>query len=121
MISEIAFDRLSHLRAFPYDRLKIYTIVSIVRIEFNSIHCLSKWSRVSQSSGSFAIVRVAFQYDRFDRLNIIWDDWDDRDNHMETGFSSSIEMKYSKDVFKPDVFKAVQSTHCTCFITAVRL
>ena len=37
------------------------------------------------SSGSFAIVRVAFPYDRFaDRLNIIWDDWDDPDDHVET-------------------------------------
>ena len=39
MISGIAFDRfdrLSRLRAFPYDRFKIYTIVPIVRIELNS-------------------------------------------------------------------------------------
>ena len=36
---------------------------------------------------SFAIVCVAFPYDRPDRLNIFWDDWDDRDDpddHMET-------------------------------------
>ena len=62
MTSGIAFDlpdRLSRLRAFPYDR-------------FNA---------------SFAIVWVAFPYDRPDRLNIFWDDWDDRndpDDHMET-------------------------------------
>ena len=40
MISGIAFDRpdrLSNLRAFPYDRFKIYTIIPIVRIELNSI------------------------------------------------------------------------------------
>ena len=40
MISGIAFDRpdrLSRLRAFPCDRLKIYTIIPIVRIELNSI------------------------------------------------------------------------------------
>ena len=36
---------------------------------------LSKRSRSSQSSGSFAIVWVAFPYDRPDRLNIFWDDW----------------------------------------------
>ena len=27
MISGVAFDRLSRLRAFPYDHFKIYTIV----------------------------------------------------------------------------------------------
>ena len=39
MTSGIAFDRpdrLSRLRAFLYDRYKIYTIVPIVRIELNS-------------------------------------------------------------------------------------
>ena len=38
MISGIAFDRfdlLSLLRAFPFDRFKIYTIVPIVRIELS--------------------------------------------------------------------------------------
>ena len=88
MTSGIAFDRpdrlrtsLSRLRAFPYDRFKIYMIVPIVRIELNS----------SQSSGSFAIAWVAFPYDRSDRLNIFWGDWDDRDdldNHMETKLNS---------------------------------
>ena len=37
MISGIAFDRpdrLSHLRAFPYDRFKIYTIVRPDRTQF---------------------------------------------------------------------------------------
>ena len=37
MISGIAFDchdRLSRLKAFPYDRFKIYTIVPIVRVAF---------------------------------------------------------------------------------------
>ena len=83
MTSGIAFDRpdrLSRLRAFPCDRFKIYTIIPIVRE--NST--LSKRSRSSQSSGSFAIVWVAFPYDRPDRLNIFWDDWDDPDDHMET-------------------------------------
>ena len=40
MISGIAFDlpdRLSRLRAFPYDRFKIY---AIVRIELNSIQAI---------------------------------------------------------------------------------
>ena len=48
---------------------------------------LSKRSKSFQSSGSFAIVWVAFPYDRPDRLNIFGDDWDDRDDpddHMET-------------------------------------
>ena len=43
MTSGIAFDRpdrLSPLRAFPYDRFKIYMIVLIVRIELNSIQVI---------------------------------------------------------------------------------
>ena len=43
MISGIAFNRpdhLSRLRAFPYDRFKIYTIVLIVRIELISIQVI---------------------------------------------------------------------------------
>ena len=43
MTSGIAFDRsdrLSLLRAFPYDRFKIYMIVPIVRIELNSIQAI---------------------------------------------------------------------------------
>ena len=43
MIPGIAFhrpDRLSRLRAFPYDRFKIYMIVPIVRIELNSIQAI---------------------------------------------------------------------------------
>ena len=43
MSSGIAFDRpdrLSRLRAFPYDRFKIYKIVPIVRIELNSIQAI---------------------------------------------------------------------------------
>ena len=43
MISGIAFDssdRLSPLRAFPYDHFKIYTIIPIVRIELNSIQAI---------------------------------------------------------------------------------
>ena len=68
MTSGMAFDHpncVSRLRAFPYDRFKIYMIVLIVQIELNSIQ-----ARSSQSSGSFAIVWVAFPYDRPDRLNI---------------------------------------------------
>lgn len=60
MISGIAFnrpDRPSRLRAFPYDRLKIYTIVPIIRIELNSIHArdrgrLSRPGRLRSSSVS---------------------------------------------------------------------
>ena len=43
MSSGIAFDRpdrLSRLRAFSYDRFKIYTIIPIVRIELNSIQAI---------------------------------------------------------------------------------
>ena len=43
MTSGIAFDRpdrLSGLRAFPYNRFKIYMIVPIVRIELNSIQAI---------------------------------------------------------------------------------
>ena len=85
MTSGIAFDRpdrLSRLRAFPYDRLKIYMIVPIFRIELKLYP--SNRGRLAQSSGSFAIVCVAFPYDRPDRLDIFWDDWNDLDDHMET-------------------------------------
>ena len=58
MTSGIAFDRpdrLSRLRAFPYDRFKIYMIIAIVRIELNSIQAIEVVS----------VVRVVC-----DRLNI---------------------------------------------------
>ena len=80
MASGIAFDRpyrLSRLRAFPYDRFKIYTIAG-----------------------------VAFPYDRPDRLNNFWDDWDDQDDpddHMETSVSPSDNWQ-QKNEFTPDVF-----------------
>ena len=57
MISGIAFDHLSRLRMFPYDRFKVYRIVTIVRIELNSIQAIEVVS----------VVRLAFPYDR---LNI---------------------------------------------------
>ena len=59
MTSGIAFDRsdrLSPLRAFPYNRFKIYMIVPIVRIELNSIQAIEVVS----------VVRVVC-----DRLHII--------------------------------------------------
>ena len=43
MTSGIAFDRpdrLGRLRAFPYDRFKIYMIVPTVRIELNSTQAI---------------------------------------------------------------------------------
>ena len=43
MTSGMAFDhsdRVSRLRAFPYDRFEIYMIVLIVRIELNSIRAI---------------------------------------------------------------------------------
>ena len=40
MTSGIAFDRLSRLRVFPYDRFKIYMIVPILQIELNSIQAI---------------------------------------------------------------------------------
>jgi len=57
MISAIAFDRpdrLSPLRAFPYDRFKIYSIVPIVRIELNSIQAIEVDS-VGHRPGSVSI------------------------------------------------------------------
>ena len=59
MTSGIAFDRsdrLSPLKAFPYNRFKIYMIVPIVRIELNSIQAIEVVS----------VVRVVC-----DRLHII--------------------------------------------------
>ena len=72
MTSGIAFDRPGRLRAFPYDRFKIYMIVPIVRIELNSIQAIEVVS----------VVRVVC--DRPDRLNIFWDDWDNRDTRLKT-------------------------------------
>ena len=83
MISGIAFnrpDRPSRLRAFPYDRLKIYTIVPIIRIELNSIQGIEFVSAVR-----VVCDRVAFPYDIFDRLNVNWDDRDDRDDPDDHG------------------------------------
>ena len=59
--SGIAFDRpdlLSSLRAFPYDRFKIYKIIPIVRIELNSIQAIEVVS----------VVRVV--WDRLDSVSI---------------------------------------------------
>ena len=71
MTSGIAFDhpnRLSRLRAFPYDRFKIYTIVLIVRIELNSIQAIKvvsvvrvvcdRLSRVSSRSSEHFLTRL---------------------------------------------------------------
>ena len=70
-------DRLNRLRAFPYDRFKMYTVVPIVRIELNSI----------QATEVVSVVRVVwdrsgsrFLSDRPNRLNITWHDWDHRDD-----------------------------------------
>ena len=70
-------DRVNRLRAFPHDRFNIYTLVPIVRIELNSI----------QATEVVSVVRVVwdrsgsrFLSDHPDRLNIIWHDWDDRDD-----------------------------------------
>ena len=84
MTSGIAFDRpdrLSRLRAFPYDRFKMYIHERPDRPDRTQLYPCKR-SRSSQSSGSFVIVWVAFPYDRPDRLNI-WDDWDDRDDPDE--------------------------------------
>jgi len=54
------------------DRFKIYTIVPTVRIELNSIQAIEVVS-VVRNSGSFAIIWVAFPYDRPDRLNIFYE------------------------------------------------
>ena len=58
MTSGIAFDRpdrLSRLRAFPYDRFKIYTIVPIVRVELNSIQAIEVVRVVCDRLGSVSI------------------------------------------------------------------
>ena len=62
MTSGIAFDRpdrLSRLRAFPYDRFKIYVIVPIVRIELNSIQAIEVvsvvWADVCDRLGGVSI------------------------------------------------------------------
>ena len=65
MISGIAVDgpdRLSRLRAFPYDRLKIHTITPIVRIELNSIQATAEAIEV------VSVVRVVC--DRPDSVSI---------------------------------------------------
>ena len=94
MTSGIAFDRHDRLRAFPYDRFKIYTIVPIVRIEFFP----SDRGRLS-GPGRFAVVWVAFPYGRPDRLNIFWDDPDDPDDHMETRLKIKIRKRTLFDAF----------------------
>ena len=69
MISGIGFDRPDRLRMFLYDRFKIYTIVSIVRIDLNSIHSIEVVSIVwivCDRPDNVSII-----YDRLDRLNII--------------------------------------------------
>ena len=52
------FDRLSRLRAFPYDRFKIYSIVPIVSIELNSLQAIEVFPIVRvvcDRPGSFSI------------------------------------------------------------------
>ena len=64
MISGIAFDRpdrLSHLRAFPYDLFKIYTIVTIVRIELNSIEAIEGVSIVRDACDCPGSVSIGFR------------------------------------------------------------
>ena len=77
MTSGIAFDRrdrLSGLRAFPYDRLKIYMIVPIVRIELNSIQAIEIVS----------VVRVAC--DRLGSVSI----WSSRSSEHFLGATGTI-------------------------------
>ena len=51
---------------------------SIAWKELSSSYPDDRGDRVNfESPGSFAIVWVAFPYDRPDSLNIFWDDWDD--------------------------------------------
>ena len=70
MISGIAFDlpdSLGHLRAFP-DHFKIYKILTIVRMELNSIQAIDR-GRLTHPR--HLRVWVASSYDCPDRLNII--------------------------------------------------
>ena len=86
MISGIAFDHpdhLSHLRAFPHNCFKIYTIV---RIEPNSIQVIEVVS----------VIRVV--YDCSDCLNIIiLSKWNDRGDHMETRLKNSCSYQFTHD------------------------
>ena len=65
---------------FPYNRLPIFTIALIVRIELEAIQAIVIVPIVRVVS----VVSVVFPYDRPDRLVLFLDDWDDRDDHMET-------------------------------------
>ena len=62
---------------FPYNRLQIFTIAPIVRIELEAIQAIVivpiPIVRV------VSVVSVVFPYDRPDSFVLFWDDWDDRD------------------------------------------
>ena len=65
---------------FPYNRLQIFTIAPIVRIELEAIQAIVIVPIVS-------VVCAVFPYDRPAHLVLFCDDWDDRDDpeeHMET-------------------------------------
>ena len=65
---------------FPYNRWQIFTIAPIVQIELEAIQAIVIVPIVRVVS----VISVVFQYDRPDRLVLFCDDWDDRDDHMET-------------------------------------
>jgi len=88
-------DRDDHMETLPWRSQTNRTTetTSIAWIELSSIRTIGTIVWILKRSRSFAIVWVAFPYDRPDRLNIFWDDWDDlddpedpddSDDHMET-------------------------------------
>ena len=66
-----------------FNRLQIFTIAPIVRIELEAIQAIGIVPIILVVS----VVSVVFPHDCPDRLVLFWDDWDDRDDpddHMET-------------------------------------
>ena len=86
MTSGIAFDRpdrLSRLRAFPYDRFKIYMIVPIVRIELNSIQAIEVVSVVRVVCNRLGSVST-WSSRSSEHFSDDWDNGDYPDDYMET-------------------------------------
>ena len=65
-------NRLSHLRAFPYDYFKIYTIVAIVWMELNSISCPSIWVHLCGVSIIMIIPIVWTVFDMTVMIRTMW-------------------------------------------------
>ena len=77
-ITEIPQEKLSNtaIRQTPMSpSLQIFTIAPFARIELEAIQAIVIVP---------IVVSVVFPYDRPDGFVLFWDDWDDRDDHMET-------------------------------------